>query len=98
MKALIFDKNLASSKKTSGRLRIKIKNMVVIQSFSNPDSLNSFLANVPTLYPFKTKNLWFSSDSKGYKIETLARNGLTNLKLDSHFPKKNVLLASTKAL
>ena len=37
-----------------------------------------FLANVPILYPLKTtENLWFSGVlGGGYKMETLARNGL----------------------
>ena len=39
--------------------------------------LNPFLANVPILYPLKTpENLWFSGVFRGYKIGTLAGNGL----------------------
>ena len=38
---------------------------------------NPFLANVPILYPLKTlKNLWFFGIFSGYKMGTLARNGL----------------------
>ena len=38
---------------------------------------NPFLANVPILYPLKTpENFWFSGIFRGYKIGTLARNGL----------------------
>ena len=34
------------------------------------------MANVPILYPLKTpENLWFSGVFRGYKIETLAKNG-----------------------
>ena len=40
-------------------------------------SINPFLAKVPILYPLKTpENLWFSGVFRGYKIGTLARNGL----------------------
>ena len=40
-------------------------------------SINPSLANVPILYPLKTsENLWFSGVFRGYKIGTLARNGL----------------------
>ena len=39
--------------------------------------LNPFLANIPILYPLKTpENRWFSGVFKGYKIGTLATNGL----------------------
>ena len=39
--------------------------------------LNPFLANVPFFYLLKTpENLWFSGVFRGYKIGTLARNGL----------------------
>ena len=38
---------------------------------------NPFLANVPILYPLKTpENQRFSGVFRGYKIGTLARNGL----------------------
>ena len=38
---------------------------------------NPFLANVPILYPLKTpENQKFSGVFRGYKMETLARNGL----------------------
>ena len=40
--------------------------------------INSFLANIPILYPLKTpENLWFSGVFWGYKMGTLARNGLS---------------------
>ena len=36
-----------------------------------------FLAKLPILYPMKPpETLWFSGIFRGYKIETLARNGL----------------------
>ena len=35
-----------------------------------------FLANVPILYPLKIPD-WFSGVLRGYKMGTLARNGLT---------------------
>ena len=39
---------------------------------------NPFLANVPILCPLKTpENFWFSGVFRGYKMGTLARNGLT---------------------
>ena len=39
---------------------------------------NPFPANVSILYPLKTpQNLWFSGVFRGYKIGTLAKNGLT---------------------
>ena len=39
--------------------------------------LNPFLANVPILYPLRTpENFWFSGVFRGYKMGTLARNGL----------------------
>ena len=39
--------------------------------------LNPFQANAPILYPLKTsENLWFSGVFRGYKMGTLARNGL----------------------
>ena len=39
---------------------------------------NPFLTNLPILYPLKTPaNLWFSGAFRGYKMGTLARNGLT---------------------
>ena len=38
---------------------------------------NPFLTNAPILYPLKTpENLWFSDAFRGYKMGTLARNGL----------------------
>ena len=41
-------------------------------------SINLFLANVPILYPVKTpENFWFSGVFMGYKMGTLARNGLS---------------------
>ena len=39
--------------------------------------LNPFPANVPIIYPVKTpENLWFSCVFRGYKMGTLAGNGL----------------------
>ena len=39
--------------------------------------INPFLAYVPILYPLETpENLWFSGVFKGYKMGTLAKNGL----------------------
>ena len=39
--------------------------------------INPFLANVPILYPLKTsETLWFSGVFRGYKMGTLAGNGL----------------------
>ena len=39
---------------------------------------NSFLANVPILYPVKTpRNLYFSGVFRRYKVETLVRNDLS---------------------
>ena len=39
--------------------------------------INPFLAYVPILYPLETpENLWFSGVFRGYKMGTLARNGL----------------------
>ena len=41
---------------------------------------NPFLANVPILYPLETpENLWFSGVFRGYKMETLAKNGLIHI-------------------
>ena len=41
---------------------------------------NPYLANVPILHPLKTpENLWFSGVFRGYKMRTLARNGLNVL-------------------
>ena len=40
-------------------------------------AFNPYLASVPILYPLKTpENLWFSGVFRGYKMGTLARNGL----------------------
>ena len=45
--------------------------------FSKVIFLHPFLANVPTLYPLKTpENQRFSGVLRGYKMGTLARNGL----------------------
>ena len=39
--------------------------------------VNPFLANVPILYPLKTpENQRFSGAFRGYKMGTMARNGL----------------------
>ena len=44
---------------------------------SSLSSLNPFLINAPILYPLKTpENQRFSDVFRGYKIGTLARNGL----------------------
>ena len=44
--------------------------------------INPFLANVPILYHLKTpENLWFSGVFRGYKMGTLARNGLKEGKI-----------------
>ena len=41
---------------------------------------NTFLANVLILYPLKIPdNLWFSGVFRGYKMGTLARNGLNKI-------------------
>ena len=41
------------------------------------NAFNPFLANVPILYPLKTpENQRFSGVFRGYKMGTLARNGL----------------------
>ena len=46
---------------------------------------NSFLANVPILYPLKTpENQRFSGVFREYKMRTLARDGLIN----THLKKK----------
>ena len=43
--------------------------------------VKSFLANVPILYPLKTpENLWLSDVFRGYKMGTLAGNGLCTWK------------------
>ena len=40
--------------------------------------VNQFVANIPILYPLKTpESLWFCGFFKGYKMGTLARNGLS---------------------
>ena len=42
--------------------------------------LKRSLVNVPILYPLKTpENFWFSGVFRGYKMETLARNGFKKL-------------------
>ena len=39
-----------------------------------------FWPNFPSLHPLKTReNLWFSVVLRGYKMETLARNGLKTI-------------------
>ena len=41
-------------------------------------NFNPFLANAPILYLLKTpENLWFSGVLRGYKMGTLARNGIS---------------------
>ena len=47
-----------------------------ILSFSKYLSFNSFLKNVSILYPLKTENLSFSGPFRGYKMGTLAQNGI----------------------
>ena len=43
-------------------------------------AVNSFLSSIPILYPRKTpENIWFSSVFRGYKMATLAKNGLMKL-------------------
>ena len=50
------------------------------------EDINPFLVNVPILYPLKTiENQNFSGFFKGYKIGTLARNGLKKTE-HSYFP------------
>ena len=40
------------------------------------------MANVDILYPLETtENLWFSGIFRGYKIETLTKNGLSQFEL-----------------
>ena len=47
---------------------------------SRMESVNPFLANATLLYPLKTpENLSFSGVFRGYKMRTLARNGLIKL-------------------
>ena len=47
-------------------------------------SINPFLANVPILYPLKTpENLWFSGVFRRYKMGTLVRNELNEMKCGS---------------
>ena len=56
--------------------------------------INPFLANVPILYPLKTpENQKFSGVFRGYKIWTLARNGLRNRKYVVASIKVNVVIA-----
>ena len=43
--------------------------------------INPFLANVPILYPLKTtESSWLSGVFSGYKMGTLARNGVSSNK------------------
>ena len=42
-------------------------------------NFNLFITNAPILYPLKTQdNIWFSGFFRGYKMGTLAGNGLLN--------------------
>ena len=44
--------------------------------------VNLFMANVGILYLLETtENLWFSGIFRGYKIETLTKNGLSQFEL-----------------
>ena len=50
--------------------------------------LNPYLANVPILYPLKTpENQSFSDVFRGYKMETLAKNGLISVSMNYFFLK-----------
>ena len=54
-------------------------NLILASLVKHPHVLSQFLANVPILYPLEIlENLWFCGIFRGYKMETLARNGLTN--------------------
>ena len=44
-------------------------------------TINPFLANVPILYLLKTPEIRFSGVFRGYKMGTLARNGLNYSKI-----------------
>ena len=61
--------------------------------------INPFLANIPILYPLKTpENQRFCGVFRGYKMETLAGNGLnTNIKgttklYFTHYPHEVIML------
>ena len=46
---------------------------------------NPYLANVPILYHLKIpENLWFSGVFRGYKMGSLARNGLKKSQCREH--------------
>ena len=50
---------------------------VLTKNIYNSEKINPFLANVPILYPLKTpENRRFSDVFRGYKLGTLATNGL----------------------
>ena len=52
-------------------------NALTKQSDDTNNVFNPFQANFPILYPLKTpENIWFSSVFRGYKMGTLAGNGL----------------------
>ena len=62
----VFNNDVPSTGFYNTSTYVKIKNT----------SLCPFLANVTILYPLKTpENLWFSNVFRGYKMETLAKNG-----------------------
>ena len=61
------------------------KNINVDVELPNFISFNSFLTNVPILYRLKTpENQRFSGVFRGYKMGTLARNGLMLTNGDSN--------------
>ena len=50
---------------------------VLTKNIYNSEKINPFLANAPILYPLKTpENQRFSDVFRGYKLGTLATNGL----------------------
>ena len=51
----------------------------VLRSHCLPNKLNPFLAIIPILNPLKaSENQWFFGVFRGYKMETVIRNGLTS--------------------
>ena len=66
----VFEHALHSEKEDEkyGEIHLFVYTMILV---------NPFLANVPILYPLKTpENQRFSDVFRGYKMGTLARNGL----------------------
>ena len=50
---------------------------MLTKNIYNSEKINPFLANAPILYPLKTpENERFSDVFRGYKLGTLAANGL----------------------